>query len=192
MPNRENHEAGKKRAPRLTPQTLQIREKQAAAARLFGEGVPLGEIAARLGYANSGGAHKAIKAVLNRADSAAAETIRAAHQLRLGASYQAAFAVLNRQYPAPVVPAGMDAAEGAKWVDRVASMIEERAELQLKAIDRLVRIMEREARLHGLDAPTRNLLAGEGGEPITVSFHSALMPETYRTPAAPRRYEVES
>lgn len=159
---------------RLSPRIVEVRRKQAEAARLFALGVPLREIAAQVGYESKAGASRAVKSVLNRSDSVEAETIRAAHEERLGAGYRATFEILHRVFPPIVVPNGMDAAEGRKWVGRVAAVLEERAELRLKAVDRLLRLMEREARLHGIDAPTRTELSGDGS--ISVLFASALRP----------------
>lgn len=176
MTKRETPGPGNSPAVRLSQRTLGIRQKQNEAARLYGLGSSLREIADQLGYASKAGASKAIKAVLNRADSAEAETIRTAHDERIGAGYRATFEILNRVYPSITVPDGMDAAEGALWVGRVAAVMEERADLRLKAVDRLVRLMEREARLHGLDAPVRAEMSGDGV--INVLFNEALRPRS--------------
>lgn len=166
-------------AKRLSPRTLGIRQKQAEAARLYGLGLSLREIAAQLGYESKAGASRAVQAVLNRVDSVEADTLRAAHEERIGAGYRVVFEVMNQSYPAIVPPAGMDEAEGHEWAQRVADLIEEKAELKLKAVDRLNRLMEREARLHGLDAPTKVQTDGESSFNLVVN--PALMPLQWRT-----------
>ncbi|WP_157695206.1 hypothetical protein [Nakamurella panacisegetis] len=131
-------------------------------------------IAERVGYESKAGVSRAIKSVLDRSDSDEADALRSAHAERIGMGYRTVLEVINRQHPAPTIPAAMDAVEGAKWVDRVAAALEDRAELRLRAVDRLVRLLEREARLHGLDAPVR--VQADGDTSISVVFSQALNP----------------
>jgi hypothetical protein len=53
-------------------------------------------------------------------------------------------------------------------------------ELKLKAIDRLVRLQERRAKLLGLDAPAKGELSGPSGGPIPVAQTSATPAEAAR------------
>lgn len=48
-------------------------------------------------------------------------------------------------------------------------------ELRLKALDRLMRIEERRAKLLGLDAPTKQEVSGPEGAPIPVDARSSLL-----------------
>jgi hypothetical protein len=51
------------------------------------------------------------------------------------------------------------------------------SELVLKALDRQLRITDRRAKLHGLDAPSRTELSGD--VPLQVVFDSALAPRGF-------------
>lgn len=158
----------------LSKRTLGIRQKQAEAARLYEEGSTLEQIATTVGYASRASASRAVYAVLGRAESVQAEAIRAAHGERLARGYRVVFEILNRVTPQIVVPVGMDAEEGARWVERLADAIKDQDELRLKAVDRLGRLLERESKLHGLDSPVRTEVSGDGS--ITVLFDRALRP----------------
>ena len=52
-----------------------------------------------------------------------------------------------------------------------------------RATTAVLRIMERRARLLGLDAPTQTAVTGPGGDPLTIEILSALIPTM--TPVAP-------
>ena len=45
------------------------------------------------------------------------------------------------------------------------------------AIDKVLRIMERRAKLLGLDAPTKNEVTGKDGEPIDIKLIEVLVPD---------------
>jgi hypothetical protein len=58
----------------------------------------------------------------------------------------------------------------------------------LGAVDRVLRIMERRAKIVGIDAPTRQELTGKDGGPIETA---SLSPEQWRAERAKRRKEAE-
>lgn len=107
--------------------SLDNAERDAAACRLRAEGLTFDEVATRLGYADRSAARRAIEAALAATVAEPAAILRQLELQRLDALHRTAWALLDA----------------------------EDADVRLKAIDRALRVMERRARLLGLDAPTR-------------------------------------
>ena len=112
---------------------LDALERQRQALELRKAGVPYATIAERLGYASTGGAHKAVASALKKTLAEPADDLRRLEVERLDALLSA----LWRQ-----------AKEGNQG-----------------AVDRCIRIMERRAKLLGLDAPTKQDITS-GGEKL--------------------------
>jgi ABC-type phosphate/phosphonate transport system ATPase subunit len=113
-----------------SPAHLAIAEKQRQALELRKAGATYHAIAQQLGYHDESGARYAVRAILQRVEVESADTYRALQLLEL--------LDLRRA----IIAHARNATGG---------------ESQLKAIDRLLKIQEREARLLGLDAPTTGL-----------------------------------
>lgn len=139
-------------AARSTPSTLRTVEKRADAIRLRITGLSYQAIADRLGYTDKSAAFKAVEAGRREVLTEPAEELVKLESMRLDAMLWNTTQILE------------------------AAKADGDAELVLKALDRQLRISERRARLHGLDAPTRTELSGDGGG-IQVIFDSALAPK---------------
>lgn len=166
---------GQNPAKKVTARTIGIRQKQDAAVRLRSEGLTLQEIADTLGFADRAGASRAIRTALQRTESEAVDEWRHLLDAQLDAGVKVAFDVLNGVPAAQIViPDGMDEREGEDWLDRIAARLAADHESRLKAVDRLVRIVERRAKLHGVDAPVKTEVSGDGS--FTLLFSPALKP----------------
>jgi hypothetical protein len=125
-------------------------ERHAEAVRLRSEGHTYDEIARQLGYRDKATAYNAVQRTLTRAVREPADEVRQIELVRLDSLWMHAMKVLAS--PHVTVSNG-----------RVV-MVEDRAGQAhpvpddapvLQAIDRLLRIMERRAKLLGLDAPAK-------------------------------------
>lgn len=104
-------------------------ERQARTLTLRRAGWRYADIARELGYASESGARNAYDVAMRRTLAEPAEDLRRLHHERLEDLIRRAYAIA------------------------VAGSSEDRA---LRAIDRLVALLDRDARLMGLDAPTRS------------------------------------
>lgn len=153
--SRGHAEAGRNGAGQFA-RTLEGAEKDAEAARLQARGLSLRQIARELGYADQSGAHKAIARALAAVPVQGVDELRRVQCDQLDYLTQKALAVLEGTYFA--------VSQSGKVVTRTVTSEdgEEREEALydsaplLHAIDRIIRIAERRAKLMGLDAPTRH------------------------------------
>lgn len=139
-------------------------ERDAEACRLRTRGLSYREIAAALGYDGEGSAYNAVKRSLNATLAEPAEEVRKTELQRLDDLYRAALAVLERMHVTVsngrvvqhrVAGTGTWDAEAGRWVDAEWVDLADDAPV-LAAIDRLLKIQERRARLLGLDAPVKH------------------------------------
>ncbi len=148
---RENHAEGKTRRSRtgqtLSARTLAIHQKQARACELRTMGWDVQKIADHLGYRQAAAAWKAIEAAKKRNESPIVEALRDEQDAQL------------RLLSAKV------------WTS--LDGVEDRDTLYKGALV-LVKILERQSKLFGADAPVKSEISGDGQ--ITVSFHTALQP----------------
>lgn len=137
---------GKRKSPRkgrppMSAKAIAIREKQQRACDLRAAGHSFEWIAKELGYRSHEGVRYAVNAVLERDNHEAAENLRTMHGRQLRKLRLSLWDRATGEDPAVVV----EDQQGRG----VAVMNQE------TAIDRVLKILEREAKLHGLDAPTR-------------------------------------
>ncbi len=134
---------------KIAGRNAELFERQATAVRMASRGATFEQIASALGYSDKGDAHRDVMQAL----AAAREQCRIeAEQYRAIKLYE-----LNlMRLQAHRIIEGQDTPLREK----------------LAAIDRVVRIQEREARLLGLDAPVRSELSGPGGKPILIDVDS--------------------
>ncbi|WP_327333709.1 hypothetical protein [Streptomyces anulatus] len=125
--------------------TLTTAEREAEAARLRSLGWTYQRIADHLGWANKGDAHHAVSKVLRDTVQEAGDELRALELTRLDRLEIAANEVLEREHV--TVSNGRIVVLGESPLPDDAPV--------LAAIDRLLKIQERRARLLGLDAPTK-------------------------------------
>lgn len=123
------------------PETVK-RDAQAAALRA--KSWTYQQIGDHLGITRQS-AHEAVQRALRDTLAEPAADVRALELERLDALYAAALAVLEREH--------IVAQKGAVVMYRRKPLLDDAP--KLSAIDRLLRIQERRARLLGLDAPTR-------------------------------------
>jgi len=170
---------GVKRAPRrraTTPRAATIRIKQAEALRLRAGGATYDAIAKELGYRGGpSAASKAVTAALARVESDAAEDLRALHDIRLDEGFAAVYVILQQTYPTlDRIPDYFEDDRAARnFVENMAEQLRTLGLLKMHAVDRLVRLLERQSKMHGLDAPARTEMMGDIG-PMTVVFDSAM------------------
>lgn len=126
--------------------TLTTAEREAEAARLRSRGLTYQQIADEVGYKHRADAHNAVKAVLQATVREAGDDLRALELIRLDALYVAATKVLEREHVTVSHGQIVSGADGTPILDDAPV---------LQAIDRLLRIQERRARLLGLDAPVK-------------------------------------
>ena len=126
--------------------TLRGAERDAEACRLRASGWTYDQIAKQLGYGNRSNCYRAIQGVLSSTVREGADDLRALALAELDAMAQAAWTVLHREHL--LVSHG-------RLVLGSGGPIPDDAPV-LAAIDRLLKIQERRAKLLGLDAPTEH------------------------------------
>ncbi|MCX4601202.1 hypothetical protein OG402_11955 [Streptomyces anulatus] len=125
--------------------SLTTAERDAEAARLRSLGWTYPRIAAELGFNHRADAWNAVQRVLKDTVREAGEELRTLELERLDALYVAASEVLEREHVT---------VSNGRVVDLHGSPLPDDGPV-LAAIDRLLKIQERRARLLGLDAPTK-------------------------------------
>lgn len=125
--------------------TLDAAEKAALAARLRSRGKSYQEIADEVGFTNRGTAYAAVQKVLKDTVTEAGEEVKALELERLDKMWQAALQVMEGQH--------WTVSQG-KVVSLLGEPLPDGGPV-LAAIDRLLRIQERRAKLLGLDTATR-------------------------------------
>ncbi|WP_327246560.1 hypothetical protein [Streptomyces sp. NBC_01320] len=126
--------------------TLTTAERDAEAARLRSSGWTYPRIAAELGFNHKADAYNAVKRVLDATVREAGDDLRALELDRLDDMYAAAMEVLEREHVTVSNGRVVSLDDGTPLPDDGPV---------LQAIDRLLRIQERRARLLGLDAPVK-------------------------------------
>lgn len=173
-----------KRGKATSPYTLAVRRRQEEAVRLRSGGATFQQIADMVGYSSVATAFQAVQAVLGRAESESAEELRSLHGERLRAAFVQVGPILESVLVLPEFPGSWDAWDASArrdFLDRVEAGIRADREMRLKAVDRWVRLLEREARLHGLDAPVRSEVSGDGTV-LQVVFDAGLAPKPRELP----------
>jgi transcriptional regulator with XRE-family HTH domain len=127
--------------------TAETAARDAEAARLRSRGLTYRQIAEQLGMAGPGKAHEAVKRVLAETVGEAAEDLRLVELERLDQMYQATLKVLEAEHYA--VSHGK-----VIYLDGSSEPLTDNGPV-LQAVDRLLKIQERRAKLLGLDAPTK-------------------------------------
>lgn len=148
----ETHDGGNERTARdgggQFTRTLETAERDAEAARLQARGMSLRQIAQQLGYANQSGVHKAIQRALAAVPVQGVDELRRVQCDQLDYLTAKALEVLEAKHYAHSTHGELVyGPNGEVLVDSAPT---------LNAIDRLVRILERRAKLMGLDAPQRH------------------------------------
>lgn len=127
--------------------SLETAARDAEAARLRTRGLTYRQIADELGMAGPGKAHEAVRRVLAETTQEAANDLRMVELERLDQMYQAALKVLETEHYA--VSHGR-----IIYRDDDGKPLADDGPV-LAAIDRLLKIQERRAKLLGLDAPAK-------------------------------------
>lgn len=126
---------------------LDTAERDAEACRMVEQGYRYEEIAKALGFANRAGAHRAVERALTRTVQEPADAVRKIHLARLQEMYRTAREIMLKNHIA--VQNGkvvyLDGTDGTR-----APVADDMP--KLAAIDRMLRVLEREAKLLGLDA----------------------------------------
>ncbi|WP_326642900.1 hypothetical protein OG884_18760 [Streptosporangium sp. NBC_01755] len=127
--------------------SLETATRDAEAARLRTRGLTYRQIADELGMAGPGKAHEAVRRVLAETTQEAADDLRMVELERLDEMYQAALKVLETEHYAVSHGRVIYLEEGGPPLTDDGPV--------LAAIDRLLKVQERRAKLLGLDAPTK-------------------------------------
>lgn len=125
--------------------TLDAAERDAEACRLKTRSLSYRQIAEQLGYADHTCARRAVERVLAETVAEPAAELRQLELMKLDAMEQAVLVVLERQHVT------VNGGEVIRYDDNV--LIDDGPVLQ--AVDRLLKIQDRRAKLVGLDAPKR-------------------------------------
>lgn len=128
--------------------SLTTAQRDARAAELRSKGWTYPRIAAELGFNHRADAHNAVKRVLNETVREAGEDVRTLELERLDRLEAAANEVLEREH--------VTVSNGRVVVLHETPLPDDGP--VLAAIDRLLKIQERRARLLGLDAPTKQAI----------------------------------
>ena len=129
--------------------TLTTAERDAEAARLRTRGYSYQQIADELGWVSRGDAYRAVQRVLADTVKEAGDEVRAIELARLDGLHVAAMDVLEREH--------VTVSNGRIVVLGDAPLPDDGP--VLAAIDRLLKIQERRAKLLGLDAPTKQAIS---------------------------------
>jgi hypothetical protein len=128
--------------------TLAGAERDTEAARLQARGLPLRKIAEQLGYANESGASKAISRALAAVPVQGVDELRRIQCDQLDYLTAKALEVLEAVHYAHSQSGNLILGPGGEYLHDDAPV--------LNAIDRVLKIAERRAKLMGLDAPQRH------------------------------------
>lgn len=145
-------------------QTIESVQRDAEAARLRGRGWSYQRISDELGYGNRSNAHRAIAKVMAGTIAEPAEEAREFQLSQLDDMTAVAFEILEAN--------NYVVSDGRIVRDENGQAIRD-PEMVLKALDRLIKIQERRAKLLGIDAPKRS-------EVVTVDWLSAQVAELER------------
>lgn len=159
------------RGRQTSPRTIAQRRKQQQAVELRAQGLTFEQIATELGYKTRDVAYRAVKSVLDRTESESVEDLRKVQDRAISKGLRAVYRVLDGQVDLPELPGDMDEEEREELARMLVDAYARHEELRLKATDRMVRLLERQARLHGLDAPVKTEI---DGQTVSVVFHQAL------------------
>ncbi|MEV6081122.1 hypothetical protein AB0L80_39430 [Streptomyces sp. NPDC052069] len=129
--------------------SLTTAQRAAQAAELRSKGWTYPRIAAELGYGHRADAYNAVKKVLEDTVREAGENVRALELERLDRLEAAANEVLEREHVT---------VSNGRVIDLNGAPLPDDGPV-LAAIDRLLKIQERRARLLGLDAPTKQAIS---------------------------------
>lgn len=122
--------------------SLATAERDARACRMVEQGHTYEEIAKTLGYADKGAAHRGVERCLMTTRQEPADSVRKIHLARLQEMYRTAREIMLRNHWA-VQNGKVVHLDGTPVTDDMP---------KLAAIDRMLRVLEREAKLLGLDA----------------------------------------
>lgn len=126
--------------------TLESAERDAKACEMKGQGYTYQQISDELGYGNRSHAYRAVSRALAEIPRESARELRQLQLDELDYFASRARDVLEREH--------LTISQGGKVVHFKRKPVPDDAPI-LAAIDRLLRIQERRAKLMGLDAPTR-------------------------------------
>jgi hypothetical protein len=126
---------------------LDSAQRDTEAIRMLSQGCTYQEVSDALGYGGSGNACRAVKRALAELPAREVAELRQIAGERLDRLTREAFAVLDHDH--------LTISQGGKVVrDDDGNLVHDDGP-KLAAIDRLLRIEERRARLYGMDAPTK-------------------------------------
>lgn len=126
--------------------TLESAERDREACRLRARGVTYQQIADQLGYGDASNARRAVKQCIEAVRAEGGRELKAIQRDQLDYLTRAVLAVLERQHLTITQSGKVVTMDGAPIIDDAPV---------LAATDRLLRIMERRAKLEGMDAAER-------------------------------------
>jgi len=141
---RPKHGKRKKKSPKQAASELAIEQRRERITKLRISGWSIRDIAAHIGC-SIGTVHGDLSAVLERTQDAANDATKRERAVSL---------------------ARLDVATKGIWPEVETGGVE--------AVDRLVKLEQRRARLLGLDAPARQEISGPGGGAVPIEARSAL------------------
>lgn len=134
-------------SPKKTAKALTVAERQRAALELRTAGKNFDAIAAELGYSSRSAAHKAVVSALRDVIAEPAEDVRQLELARLDGLYERALTIADDRAVIEI---------GSVNADRPAVLaLATDARARVAALQAAVKVMERRAKLLGLDAATK-------------------------------------
>lgn len=119
-------------------------------------------IADEFGYASKGAAFKQVMKLHRNAQKDASDEFREQWDAQFAFALDECRIILDGTYPIP------EFLEEDDTINAIVEAVKRDGKLKLEAIDRLMKINERMARMHGYDAPTKTEITGAAGFPISV------------------------
>lgn len=138
---------GRQPESKSSPRRLEAEAKRAKAVELRRSGASYSRIAAELGYASESGARKAVNEALERLIAETNETTEEVRRIEL----ERIDSMLEAIWPA---------ATSKTHLETIAATAIEALGPDTRQVSAAIKLMERRARLLGLDAPVKNEVTG--------------------------------
>ncbi len=140
---------------------IEVRDREALALRLRREGHDYGEIAQQVGWRSESTARDAVQRALRRRVEPDVEVLRNIEDDKLAEMERVCWAIIRADHWAY--------SWGKPVLDEHGNRMQD-PEPRLKAINTLVRLQERRARLFGLDAAAKRMIGVVSGEMVEESI----------------------
>ncbi|WP_427017858.1 hypothetical protein ACQCSX_04385 [Pseudarthrobacter sp. P1] len=154
-----------------TTLTAQERDTAALRRRTDDPDVSWQQIADEFDYASRGAACKQVMGLHRRNQKEASDEFRAAWDDQFNLALDEIKTIINGAYP---IPDYIDPDDEDDAIARIVDAVKRDGKLKLEAIDRLVKVNDRLAKMHGFDQPTKIEATGPA---FTVLVDPDMLPD---------------